>query len=128
MIDFDKALEIFEDIIKNSTGKDSISMSDDIYQAISDLKDFNYKHIYDLANTPEEKEYIKEMFNVVADGVLEQLKKNDLESDIYKSFLNNMNPDYIENTTPERKVIDFIAGMTDDYFQKEYHKIKKLTK
>lgn len=119
---------IVEDIIRNSTGKDSISMSDEIYQAISDLKDFNYKHIYDLANTPEEKEYIKEMFNVVADGVLEQLKKNDLESDIYKSFLNNMNPDYIENTTPERKVIDFIAGMTDDYFQKEYHKIKKLTK
>jgi dGTP triphosphohydrolase len=31
-----------------------------------------------------------------------------------------MNEDYRENTTPERMVIDYIAGMTDDYFQDEY--------
>ena len=40
-----------------------------------------------------------------------------------------MNPDYLESTTPERKVIDYIAGMTDYYFTQEYEdiKVKKLT-
>ena len=34
-------------------------------------------------------------------------------------FLNDMDKSYIENTNDKRKVIDFIAGMTDDLFIKE---------
>ena len=33
-----------------------------------------------------------------------------------------MSSDYINKNSNERKVIDFIAEMTDDYFIKEYHK------
>jgi dGTP triphosphohydrolase len=33
-----------------------------------------------------------------------------------------MNNDYKNNTSNERIVIDYIAGMTDDYFMKEYKK------
>jgi dGTP triphosphohydrolase len=33
-----------------------------------------------------------------------------------------MTKEYLENTTDERKVIDYIAGMTDEYFLKEYKK------
>ena len=40
---------------------------------------------------------------------------------INNAFLKNMPKSYIENTTPARKVIDYIAGMTDDYFIKEYN-------
>ena len=118
---------IITDIIESSIGKDSISMSPAIYEAVRDLKDFNYTHIYDKANTVEEKEHIKEMFNTVADTVLAQVKANDRSAKIYKTFLNNMNPDYLESTTPERKVIDYIAGMTDYYFTQEYEEVKKLT-
>jgi dGTPase len=103
-------------------------MSPYIYKAVGDLKDFNYVNIYDKANPPEEKEHIKEMFNIVADTLLEQLNNNDKESNIYRTFLDNMNKDYLENTTNERKVIDYIAGMTDYYFTKEYEDIKKLKK
>ena len=35
---------------------------------------------------------------------------------------------HINNTTNERKVIDYIAGMTDYYFTREYEDIKKLQK
>jgi dGTPase len=116
---------IVEDIIKNSYGKDYIAMSPYIYKAVGDLKAFNYVNIYDKANTPEEKERIKDMFNTVADHVLNDLNTNNLESNIYKTFLDNMNEDYIKNTSNERKVIDYIAGMTDYYFTKVYEDIKQ---
>jgi dGTP triphosphohydrolase len=34
-------------------------------------------------------------------------------------FLNDMDKSYLDNTNDKRKVIDFIAGMTDDLFVKE---------
>lgn len=117
---------IIKDIVNNSFGKDCITMSPEIYEAVKELKDFNYKHIYDKANTPEEKEHIKEMFNTVADSVLAQIKTNDTDARIFRTFLKDMEPKYLEETTPERKVIDYIAGMTDYYFTQEYEEVKKL--
>ena len=43
-------------------------------------------------------------------------------------FLNEMNGTYLEKTTDERKVIDYIAGMTDDMFHQEIEIQKKLEK
>ena len=111
---------IVNDIIENSFGKDYISMSPRIYQAIADLKDYNYKHIYGVANSTQEKEHIREMFNVIFDSLLEDIKTNNEKSRIYINFINDMTDEYKNNTTPERMVIDYIAGMTDDYFQSEY--------
>ena len=62
------------------------------------------------------------MFSLLFEVYLKQLKINDLDSDIYQIFLKNMSSDYINKNSNERKVIDFIAEMTDDYFIKEYHK------
>jgi dGTP triphosphohydrolase len=31
-----------------------------------------------------------------------------------------MNDDYLKNETVNRKVIDYIAGMTDNYFLRQY--------
>ena len=36
-----------------------------------------------------------------------------------------MSDDYKSNTTHERMVIDYIAGMTDDFFLREYDRIKR---
>jgi dGTP triphosphohydrolase len=36
-----------------------------------------------------------------------------------------MTKEYIVNTSNTRKVIDYIAGMTDDYMINEYNKIKE---
>ena len=51
------------------------------------------------------------------------VKNNNLDSRIFTIFLNNMCDDYINNTSDERKVIDYIAGMTDDYFVREYNRL-----
>lgn len=116
---------IAKDIITNSYDKNYIKMSPHIYEAIKELKEFNYIHIYDPANTLEEKEHITNMFNELFDYLFNIIKNNNKNHHIFTLFLNNMDPTYLENTTTARKVIDYIAGMTDDFFIEEYNQIKK---
>lgn len=112
-------------VIENSIDKDNcIVMSDDIFETIKVLKSFNYKMIYDRANSEESKEYYKEIFNKVFDYYLEQLKIDNKDSNIYKIYLKDMDKSYIDETSMVRKVIDYIAGMTDDFLVKEYELIK----
>ncbi len=111
------------DIIKNSMNKPYITMSKEKMKALNDLQKFNYENIYYKVLTDEQKKHYKEMFETVFEKNLEYLKKEDKEKDIYKIYLKNMTEEYKNNTTKERIVIDYIAGMTDDYFTKEYMKI-----
>lgn len=113
---------IILDIIDHSIGKPYIEMSDCIFHALSDLKKFNYEHIYNKANTKEQIEEYRQMFSALFEIYLNQLNNSVNSSDIYQVFLNDMDESYLENNSNERKVIDFIAGMTDDYFIEEYHK------
>ena len=110
------------DIIKNSYGKKYISMSDDVFEALKELKSFNYEKIYKVAATKTQRENWKKMFKTVFDSSLKAIKGNDLDADINKAFLQNMTKEYLINTSDERKVIDFIAGMTDDYLIRQYKK------
>ncbi len=109
------------DIINNSMDKPYIKISDDVYQAIVDLKKFNNDNIYQYANTKEQIEKYTKQFEELFNKYLNDLKTNNQDSDIYKVFLNNMTNDYKKNNTNERIVIDYIAGMTDDYFERQYH-------
>lgn len=114
---------IVNDVINNSINKPYIMMSDDIYNTLIDLKKFNYENIYNRANTKEELDEFELMYNVLFESYLKDLEDNNRNSSIYEVFLNNMNNEYLKSTTNARKVIDFIAGMTDDYFINCYKKI-----
>lgn len=114
---------IILDIINNSMGKDYITMSEDVYKAIKDLKEFNYKNIYDKSMTDDEKKILKIQFRSVFENNLKNLENKDKNASIYKVFLKNMSNEYLENTSNTRKVIDYIAGMTDEYFLTEYKNI-----
>ncbi len=116
---------IIKDVIDNSLGKDYIKLSDHIFKAIVDLKKFNYENIYNNAYTLEEKQELRVMLNTLFNKYMDDIKNNNKESNIIKSYLKNMSPKYIENNTPERIVIDYIAGMTDDYCLLEYNKYRK---
>lgn len=112
------------DIIGNSLNQPYIKMSDKVYHAIKDLKAFNYEHIYTKANTEETLGQYEKMFRFLFDTYLEDIHEKRNEADIYQVFLGNMSDRYLINTSDEQKVIDFIAGMTDDYFQAQYDKRK----
>ncbi len=113
---------IILDIISNSLNKPYLKMSDDVYQAIKDLKAFNYKHIYDKANTKLTLDSYEKMYRTLFTYYLKDLKEKENQSEIYQLFLGDMDDNYLINTSDEQKVIDFIAGMTDDYFKMMYHK------
>lgn len=116
---------IVTDVINNSLGKNYIKLSNEVFEAIKNLKDFNYKNIYYKAYTEEEKENLKVMLNTLYNAYINDLNNNNEESNIIKSYLANMSDEYKNNNSKERIVIDYIAGMTDDYTLKEYNKILK---
>lgn len=119
---------IVTDIINNSLNKPYLLLSNDVYKALKDLKNFNYKHIYDKANTKEQIKKYEEMFNFLFQFFLNDLENKNKDSIIYQDFLNNMNEEYKIKTKNTRIVIDYIAGMTDDYFIKQYNVCKKVEK
>ena len=110
------------DIIENSLDKKYISMSKKIYLALKDLIDFNYKNIYVKANTKTQLEKIEKMFESLFKLYYDQIINSNKKEDIYKVFLDGMSEKYIKNTTPSRKVIDYISGMTDNFFIEQYKK------
>ena len=114
---------IILDIIKNSLGKPYIKLSDDIYEAIVALKDFNYKNIYEKSMTQEQKQEVTQMFEILYASFLKDVKEEKKTSKIFTDFLNYKKEGYLKNTQDERKVIDFIAGMTDEYFINSYKQI-----
>lgn len=111
---------ITQDIIEHSLGKNYLEMSETVYEAIRDLKEFNYIHIYDKAYTKQEKDEITNMFNVLFENLYTAVEKEDKTDNIYTIYLNTMNDDYLNNTSNARKVIDYISGMTDEFFINEY--------
>lgn len=113
------------DVIKNSMGKNYIKISPQIFKAIVELKKYNYENIYYNAYTDAEREKLKLMLNTLFTKYLDDLNKNNVKSNIIKSYLNNMSEEYKNENSKERIVIDYIAGMTDDYCLNEYNKYLK---
>lgn len=110
------------DIIKNSLNKPYIKMSEDVYKALFNLKKFNYNNIYNKSMTKEELEYYRIGMNKLYNRYLKDIEENNINSIIYKYFINYQNNEYLNNTSKKRIVIDFIAGMTDDLFKIEIEK------
>ena len=113
---------ITTDIINESLDKNYIKMSDNVFNAIKKLKDFNYENIYSKAYSTDELNKIENMFRTLFKSYLNDLKTNNRKSTIFTSYLNNMDEIYLQNSL-ERIVIDYIAGMTDDYFISQYNLI-----
>ena len=110
---------IILDIIENSMDKPYIKMSDRVYKALFDLKKFNYENIYKYSVTSSDLEYYKEGMNKIFDRYLKDIENKNKSSIIYHIFLDSQSEEYLNNTSDKRKVIDFIAGMTDELFYKE---------
>ncbi|MGN1324363.1 MAG: deoxyguanosinetriphosphate triphosphohydrolase family protein [Bacilli bacterium] len=115
---------IILDIITNSYEKPYIKISPNIFTAIKELKKFNYENIYYKANTNEDINQYEMMFRKLIEVYYYQLQNNKEEEIIYQSYLNHMSKEYRQNNSNYRIIIDYIAGMTDDYFKKQYEKYK----
>ncbi|MDT8394497.1 MAG: HD domain-containing protein [Bacteroidales bacterium] len=108
------------DIINNSFDKPYIKLSEEKFAALTEFYKFSKEAIYQNPKKSCQDDKIQNMFDVLFEKYLNDLKKENLESSIFKDFLKNMAYNYKENTSNGRIVCDFIAGMTDDFFNKEF--------
>ncbi len=115
---------IILDIIENSYEKNYIKLSDEMFKAIIELKKFNYQNIYYKANTEEDLKNYEEMVKLVFENNLNIIKNNLINQRIFRNYLNNLPEEYLKETSDVRKVIDYIAGMTDEYFLTEFKELK----
>ncbi len=108
------------DLIENSFGKEYLSFSDKVYNALTALKKFNFDKIYtaDVIKTDYEK--IKKIFRMLFNTYLDDLNNDNKNSAIYNYLVDGMQTNYNNETKKERVVIDFIAGMTDDFFNNQF--------
>ncbi|HTY90895.1 MAG TPA: phosphohydrolase, partial [Methanocella sp.] len=70
---------------------------------------------------------VERMFSMLFETFLADLEKGDENSRIYKNYLSSFSRDklkkYMDDTPNAGIVRDFIAGMTDDYFNDTFQEI-----
>ncbi len=112
------------DIVENSYGKDHIEMSRRAYEELVAAKQENYRRIY---RNPEVEgdcvEAIRPRFDRLYDRLLEDLASGDESLPIFERHIGQVvrhagyyGHCYDWESDPDRTVMDFIAGMTDDFF------------
>ncbi len=104
------------DLIAHSWGKGSVSFSPEVAEALKELKAFNLEHIYLNEAIKKDMDKIAWLFERLFERCLEDLHQGRREAPIFRDFLIHMPESYLQETPPPQIVIDFIAGMTDEYF------------
>lgn len=104
------------DLIQNSHEKPFLSFSPDISNALKNLKEFNYNYIYLNPRLKKNAGVIRKLFQHLFAAYIDDLDHKRRKSVIYSNFLADMSESYIENSSTEEIVRDFIAGMTNRYF------------
>jgi dGTPase len=112
-----------EDLIRNSYEKDYIAISPEIREALIKLRSFNFEHIYVHKKLKVESKKIRRSFRVLFEMLLEDLKKNKRSSYIWKDFLSNKPETYLSKTSPVQMIVDYISGMTDNFFVRTLEKL-----
>ncbi len=109
------------DLIKNSYEKKLITFSDVVFKALKDLLLFNRSSIYQNPKINTEMHKVRRMYRNLYDRYLSDITNS--ENSAITESLADMDDKYLQNTPKERIVVDFIAGMTDDFFNNQYNKL-----
>ena len=110
------------DLIENSFDKNYLAFGDEVFSALGKLKAFNYENIYLNPLIKGQNDKIKRMFELLFETYLDDLRNKRVNSPIHKFFISHLEPIYLDNTSSERMVVDFISGMTDDFFNRQFKK------
>lgn len=112
------------DLMASSAGSDggTIGFSEEIGDALIRLKRFNYDQIYEHPKTRSQDPIIRKMFEEVFSSLKNDLEDEQKMSKIFTDFLDTpwLSEEYRASISPAGAVRDFIAGMTDRYFERLY--------
>lgn len=110
-------------IIENSYGKPYIKLDEAHFAALQKAKADNYRLIYGNADVQKQIDNsIKPMMAQMYDRLLDDLNRQNQNSPIFRHHINYVNKAHYERKVPYEQtelnqiVVDYIAGMTDDYF------------
>jgi len=99
-----------------------IGFSEEISDALDQLKRFNYKNIYLNPKTKQDLPLIQDSYRNLFNYYLEYLDSKDKDK-LQVDLMLNMGDDYLKRHSSAEMVRDFMAGMTDDFFLKEAARI-----
>ncbi|ABN56380.1 MULTISPECIES: deoxyguanosinetriphosphate triphosphohydrolase family protein [Methanoculleus] len=110
---------LIRDIIAGSYDADCIAFSAEASACVAAFKEFNMQHIYDNPRLLANQKKIRFMFRYLFDRTLEDIAEEREASPVYEDLINApwASPRYIATAAPEELARDFIAGMTDRYFE-----------
>ena len=116
-------------IIENSYGKNCICLDDEYFEELKKCKEENYRIIYLNPSVKKLNPIIEPMFERMYKKFIADITENNTSSVIYKHHIEYIrernayyeNNRYIEQSSPDDIVIDYIASMTDDYFTELYN-------
>ena len=111
---------LIKDIINTSYGKKTIGFSSDVLECVKQLKKFNYDNIYLNKKLHEEDYKIEMMFSSLFEYFYNAYEHRDTSSLIYKHMTDCdwISGEYKKSVSSTELVRDYIAGMTDRYFDK----------
>lgn len=110
-------------IVENSYGKPYIRLDDVHFEALQKAKAENYALIYKNETVQAQIDSsIRPMMTALYDKLLADLIDRNAESQIFTHHIDYVNQAHYKrkapyaSTEPNQIVVDYIAGMTDDYF------------
>ncbi|MCL2100319.1 MAG: HD domain-containing protein [Fibromonadales bacterium] len=110
------------DIINNSYGKNSIKFSKDAFNALDNLKKWNYDNIYNSTKKMSEDDKIEAMFNYVLNALVDEKLCGNIEVQ-YEKWKAEQSEEYFSKNGPARIAADYLSGMTDDFLMNSYKEL-----
>jgi len=104
---------------QHNIASNHIGFSNEIADALQELKQFNYTHIYLHPQTKSSMPLIQKCYETLFEACLGCLEKNDTDISPPADLLIAMTDSPLANQTPATMARDYIAGMTDDFFLKQ---------
>lgn len=115
---------LIHDLLENSSTDDVgyISYSREVEDALALLRKFSKESIYHNPRLISEQPKIQTMYNTLFERFLADVEKENTASPIFTGFIDAswISKTYQENTSPALIVRDFLAGMTDRYFEVKF--------
>jgi dGTPase len=109
---------LVKDLIEHSYGKPYLEFSDMVFTALKELMDFNYQKIYNNPIKSDTEERSIKLFRMLYEKYLEDLQNE--RGFIYEEYYKKMSQAYTEGNSYGKIVVDFIAGMTDNFFIEQF--------
>lgn len=111
------------DLIHNSYGRDYIAISQPVFEAMHVLRQFNFERIYSHPKLKVESPKIERAYRILFTHLGEELFAKKEESYVWRNFVVNKSASYQSETPPWQMVLDYIAGMTDNFFIRTLEKL-----